>query len=86
MKWLRRIVLAIVTLCLLGAAAAWLYTRQALPQTDGRLRLAGPRAEIRIERDADGIPTIRAASLEDAAFGLADNVCDVLAGGEGLAE
>ena len=39
------------------------------------LRAAGdaadrPRAEIRIERDADGIPTIKAGSLEDAAFGL----------------
>ena len=28
------------------------------------------RVEIRIERDAEGIPTIRAGSLEDAAFGL----------------
>jgi penicillin amidase len=70
MKWLGRIALAIVVLLALAVAAAWFYARQTLPQTDGRLRLAGPRAEIRIERDADGIPSIKAGSLEDAAFGL----------------
>jgi penicillin amidase len=70
MTWLRRIVLATVLLLALAAAAAWFYMRMALPQTDGRMQLAGLRAEIRIERDADGIPTIKAASIEDAAYGL----------------
>ncbi|WP_280155259.1 penicillin acylase family protein [Piscinibacter sp. XHJ-5] len=70
MKWLRRVAFVLVLLLALAAAAAWLYARQTLPQTDGSLRLAGPRAEIRIERDADGIPRIQAASLEDAVFGL----------------
>src|SRR5256714_11685117 len=70
MKWLGRIALAIFVVLALVVAAAWFYTRLALPQTDGVLRLSGPRAEIRIERDADGIPTIKAGSLEDAAFGL----------------
>ena len=70
MKWLRRVALVLVLLLVIAAAAAWLYARQTLPQTSGTLRLAGPRAEIRIERDADGIPTIKAGSLEDAGFGL----------------
>jgi penicillin G amidase len=70
MKWVRRLALVLVLLLVIAAAAAWLYARQTLPQTDGTLRLAGPRAEIRIERDVDGIPTIKAGSLEDAVFGL----------------
>src|SRR5438552_9427789 len=70
MKWLRRIALLVLLVAVLAAAGAWGYVRRVLPQTDGQLRLAGPRAEIRIERDAEGIPTIKAGSLEDAAFGL----------------
>ncbi len=46
------------------------YAQRALPQTEGRLRLAGPSAEVQIERDADGIPTIRASTPDDAMFGL----------------
>jgi penicillin amidase len=70
MKWLRRAVLMVLLLASLAAGAAWVYARRALPQTDGSLSLAGPRAGIRIERDAQGIPTIKAAWIEDAMFGL----------------
>ncbi len=48
----------------------YLYLRSALPQTDGRIVVAGPKAEIRIERDADGVPLITARDDEDIAFGL----------------
>src|SRR6266478_1040029 len=48
----------------------YLYLRSALPQTDGRIELAGPKAEIRVERDADGVPRIIAQNDEDLAFGL----------------
>jgi penicillin G amidase len=47
-----------------------LYLWSSLPQTDGRLVLRGPKADIRIERDADGIPLIGARDDDDAAFGL----------------
>ncbi|HEX6706505.1 MAG TPA: penicillin acylase family protein [Albitalea sp.] len=70
MTWWRRIALAVLAVLLLAAAAAATYVVRVLPQTDGSFRLAGPGAEIRIERDAEGIPTIHAGSLEDAAFGL----------------
>ena len=73
MRWLRRSLLALLTLVLLAAAALWFYARQTLPQTDGSIVLgsaAGLAAEVRIERDANGIPTIRAASVNDAMFGL----------------
>jgi len=70
MKWLRRIVIALLLTLLAVGAALWFYTRQVLPQADGSMRVAGPRAEIRIERDRDGIPTIKAGSIDDAIFGL----------------
>jgi penicillin G amidase len=70
MKWLRRGVGFILLLALLVAAALWVYSRQALPQTDGALTLKGLSAEIRIERDAQGIPSIQAGSTADAMFGL----------------
>ncbi len=70
MIWLRRIAISILLLGLLGAGAMWHYTRQVLPLIDGGLVLNGPRAEIRIGRDSNGIPTIRAESTEDALFGL----------------
>ena len=70
MRWITRTLLAVMVLVLLGAAAAVIYGRLVLPQTAGELRLAGLRGELRIERDAQGIPSIHAASLDDAMFGL----------------
>ncbi|HEV7912691.1 MAG TPA: penicillin acylase family protein, partial [Albitalea sp.] len=70
MKWLRRVAWVVLLLLLVAAATGWIYVRRVLPQTEGSLRLAGPAAEIRIERDADGIPTIRAQSIPDVLFGL----------------
>ncbi len=46
----------------------WLHT--SLPIVDGRLSLPGVAAEVRVTRDALGIPTITAASDRDAAFAL----------------
>ena len=51
-------------------AGFYLYLRSALPQTDGRIVLAGPKAEIRVERDAGDVPRIIARDDEDLAFGL----------------
>ncbi|MEO6030851.1 MAG: penicillin acylase family protein [Burkholderiaceae bacterium] len=70
MRWLKRGALWVVLLLVLVAAALWIYIRQVLPQLDGSLMLEGPHAELRIERDAQGIPTIKASSSDDAMFGL----------------
>ena len=70
MKWLRRLAAWVAALVLLAAAAGWFYAARVLPQTDGTLSIAGPHAEIRIERDGLGIPTIKAGSIDDAMFGL----------------
>jgi len=70
MRWIRRGLLVLLGVLLLLAAALWLYTQRVLPQTQGELRLPGLAAELRIERDEQGIPTLRAGSLRDLAYGL----------------
>ena len=60
--------LAALLLALIGGL--YFYLSSSLPQTAGRLVLRGPKAEIRIARDADGVPTIIAEDDADAAFGL----------------
>ena len=70
MTWFRRGALTLLFVLVVIAAALWVYSRRVLPLTQGTLLLQGPRAEVRIERDANGIPTIKAASRDDAIFGL----------------
>ena len=67
---IRRIVAGALALLIVLGGGFFLYLRSALPQTDGRIVLAGPKAEIRIDRDADGVPLITAQDDEDVAFGL----------------
>jgi len=59
-------------LVLLGAAAAALgaYRFAGMPDTSGELRVAGAAAEIRIVRDAHGVPHVFAASERDAHFAI----------------
>ena len=51
---------------------AWWLLRGSLPQLDGRAALAAvsPRADVVIERDADGVVTVRGADHDDVAYGL----------------
>ena len=67
---IRRIVTGLLALLLVLGGGLYLYLLSSLPQTDGRLAVPGLKAEIRIERDADGVPLIIAQDDEDAAFGL----------------
>ena len=69
-KWLRRLTTTVLLLAVVAALTAWFYAQRALPVTEGTLLLPGARAELRIERDSHGIPTIRAASVHDAMVGL----------------
>ncbi len=70
MKWMRRLLGGLVALLVLAAVVVVVYARMTLPQTQGRITLAGAAAEIEIERDEHGIPSISAASEHDAYFGL----------------
>jgi penicillin G amidase len=69
-RWLRRLAVALATGLLLALAALAFYVWRATPAHDGVLRVGSIAAAVSIERDEHGIPTIRAASVEDAAFGL----------------
>jgi penicillin amidase len=66
----RRICAGVLALLIALGVGFFLYLRSALPQTDGQIALAGPKAEIRIARDADGVPLITAQDDEDLAFGI----------------
>ena len=70
LKWLVRLGWLAAALLLAAAAVFWAYRQRVLPVTTGSLVVAGAQAEVRIERDRYGIPTIRAATLRDATFGL----------------
>jgi penicillin amidase len=70
MRWLGRGMAAVLLLVLVAAAALGLYARRVLPQTTGVIEVAGAKAAVRIERDTQGVPSIEAASREDAMFGL----------------
>ena len=67
---IRRSLIGLLALLLVMGGGLYLYLLSSLPQIDGRLIVPGPKAEIRIERDADGVPLIVARDDEDAAFGL----------------
>jgi penicillin G amidase len=67
---IRRMGAGFLALLIVLGGGLYLYLRSALPQTDGRIVVSWPKAEIRIERDADGVPLITAEDDEDVAFGL----------------
>jgi penicillin amidase len=48
----------------------WIQMTASLPQLDGRAAVPGLSASVEIERDALGVPTVRAANRTDAARGL----------------
>jgi penicillin G amidase len=60
----------VLALPLVFGGGFYLYLLSALPQTEGRIVVRGTKGEIRIERDADGVPLIVAQGDEDVAFGL----------------
>ena len=55
---------------LLATLAAWLVLRASLPALDGRAAHTGVQANVRVERDTDGVPSITAQNRNDLAFGL----------------
>jgi penicillin amidase len=70
MKWIRRSAWGLLSLLLGALVVAGVYVGLAQPKTSGTLPLPGALAELSIERDADGIPTIQAANTHDLYFGL----------------
>ncbi len=66
LKWTRRLALASIVLLLIAALTAWALLRGSLPALDGDASLAGLGAAATIQRDANGVVTIDAASEADA--------------------
>jgi penicillin G amidase len=62
-------VLSLMLLAVLGLCG-WFYSmvRSALPQLDGRLRVPGITAPVKVIRDGHGAPTIDAANFNDLFF------------------
>ena len=67
---IRRAAWTLLVLLGLLVAALVVYARLTLPTLAGEISLPGLSAPLRIERDAQGIPTIKAANGRDLAFGL----------------
>jgi penicillin amidase len=74
MRRLLRITLALLVLLLIAVVGGALYLRArltaSLPDLDGTLTLAGLSAPVTVDRDALGVPTITAATREDASRAL----------------
>ena len=72
-RWRRRLgVLAATILGLLAlvlGGGLWMV-RASLPQLEGSRSLAGLAGEVVVDRDALGVPTVRAANRVDAARAL----------------
>src|SRR5579859_5353740 len=62
------LIIAVLITAISAGGYAWL--RGGLPQTGGVLTVQGISAPVEIIRDANAVPTIRAASANDALFGL----------------
>lgn len=71
LRWLLRGTLALLGLAVLALGAGFLWMRDrltdSLPRLEGEAAVAGLTAPVTIERDALGVPTIRAGSRLDAA-------------------
>ena len=70
LKWIRRGLLALLTLALLLALSAWLVLRGSVPTYDGELSLPGLSAPVSVTRDANGVVDIEAANELDMARAL----------------
>jgi penicillin amidase len=68
--WSRRLLGALLLLLLLGLGLLAYYIWFASPQHSGERSAVGLAAAAQIERDAHGVPTVKAASVADLAFAM----------------
>ena len=59
-----------IFLLLLSTGLFYVSLRKSLPSLEGEYAVAGLNAEVTIERDVYGIPTLQSASRQDIALGL----------------
>ncbi|OYU76696.1 MAG: penicillin acylase family protein, partial [Burkholderiales bacterium PBB5] len=68
--WIRRLCTLVLLVLVSAAVVAWVLAQRVLPVVEGTLTLPGAPSGLQIARDVNGIPTIRAASVNDAMYGL----------------
>ena len=69
-RFLSVVLLAGLLLVAGGGVTIWYRLQGSLPQLDGTVQVTGLRGPVRITRDKDGIPDIRAGDREDLALAL----------------
>ncbi|HEY5598219.1 MAG TPA: penicillin acylase family protein, partial [Kiloniellales bacterium] len=70
LRWLLRIFTVAVLGLAFSATLGWYLASRSLPDYGAKLRLAGIDGEIRITRDANAVPHIRATTDHDAFFAM----------------
>jgi len=70
MRWVRRVIVALIVILVIAFAIGWRLLAGSRPQTNGTVRAQGLSAPVTIARDADGVPTITAGSRADLAWAL----------------
>ncbi len=70
MRWLRRIILALLLVFLLALISGWLFLMGSRARLDGTISRALLEAPVGISRDHLGVVTIEAGSRGDLAFAL----------------
>ena len=74
LRWLLRIFTVAMIVLAISATLGWYLVLGSLPDYDTKLSLSGIDAEIRITRDANAVPHIRATTDRDAFFADQRNV------------
>ncbi|TAN07424.1 MAG: penicillin acylase family protein [Rhodanobacteraceae bacterium] len=70
MRWLRRIIVALIVIIVIVLAIGWRLLAGSRPQANGTVAVQGISAPVTIARDGDGIPTITARNRRDLAWAL----------------
>ncbi len=68
MRWVRRALAVLAMAVIVSVGGAWIFLHASLPMLDGEVETAGIAAGATLERDRDGVVTIRAKNRRDAAF------------------
>ena len=70
LKWIKRLALLLLVLVVVAAGTGWWLLRGSVPRLEGELALPGLSAPVSLQRDANGVVTIDAASDTDLARAL----------------
>ncbi|MEM7173236.1 MAG: penicillin acylase family protein [Pseudomonadota bacterium] len=70
LRWFLYSVLVLLLIAVIGGGGAYLWFSRSLPQVSGERILTGLTAPVSLERDAQGLVTIRAENETDAYFAL----------------